>query len=55
MFKSHRINTNYRAIRKNKIDMNGAPVFAVDYISSVLAAKMCTNSHKHSMYIRFLC
>jgi hypothetical protein len=49
MFKIHKINSNYRVARKNKIDMNGAPVFAVDYIPRVLATKMCTNSHEHFM------
>jgi len=28
--------------------------FAPDYSATVLAAEMCTNSHEHSMYIRFL-
>jgi len=29
----------------------GAPVFAPDYSTIVLATKMCTNSDEHSMYI----
>jgi hypothetical protein len=28
--------------------------FAPDYIVTVLAAKMCTNSNDHSMYIKFV-
>jgi hypothetical protein len=38
----------------NKVDTFGAPVFAPDYGASVLAAETCTNSHDHSVYIRFL-
>jgi hypothetical protein len=39
---------------KNKVDTFGAPVFASDYSATVLAAKICINSHEHSMYIIFL-
>jgi len=37
---------------KNEVDTHGALVFAPDYSTTVLAAKMCANSNKHSMYIR---
>jgi hypothetical protein len=40
---------------ENKVDTYGATLFAPDYSANVLAAKMCTNSHKHSIYIRFIC
>jgi hypothetical protein len=39
---------------KNKVVTYGAPVFLPDYSAIVLPAKMCTNSHEHSMYTRFL-
>jgi hypothetical protein len=34
--------------------MSGAPLFTPDYTAIVLAAKICTNSNLHSIYIRFL-
>jgi hypothetical protein len=40
---------------ENEVHTYGALVFAPDYSATVLAAKMCTNSNQHSMYIRFLC
>jgi hypothetical protein len=55
MFKSHLIKSNHRVLRKNEVDTYGAPVFASDYSTTVLATKMCTNSNEHSMYNRFLC
>jgi hypothetical protein len=54
MFKSHQIKSNHRVLRKNEVDTCGAPVFAPDYSTTVLAAKMCTNSTEHSMYNIFL-
>ena len=53
MLKSHTIKSNHRVLRKNKVDTYGAPVFAPDYSTTVLAA-MFTYSNEHSMYIRFL-
>jgi len=50
LFISNKIKLNYRVLRKNEEDTYGAPVFAPDYSAAVLAAKMCTNSHEHSMY-----
>jgi len=41
MFKSHKIESNNRVLRKNKVDTYVAPVFAPDYGATVLAAKMC--------------
>jgi hypothetical protein len=55
MFKSHKIKSNHRVLRKNKVDTYRAPVFAPDYSNTALAAKMCINYHGHSMYIRSLC
>ncbi len=44
-----------RVLRKNKVDTYGAPIFAPDYSSAtVLAAKMCTKSNDHSIFILFL-
>ncbi len=54
MFKSLQIKSNHRVLRKNKVHTYGAPIFTPDYNTTVLAAKICTNSNKHSMYIRFL-
>jgi hypothetical protein len=51
IFKSHLINSNHRFPRKNKVDTYGAQVFAPDQSAAVLAAKMCTFSHEHSMDI----
>jgi hypothetical protein len=51
MFKSELIKSNYRFLGKNKVDTYGA----ADYSTTDLAAKICTNSNEHSMYIRFLC
>ncbi len=47
MFKSHKIKSNFRVLRKNKVN-------AYDYRPTVLAAKMCINTNEHSMDIRFL-
>jgi len=53
-FKSHRIKSNHRLPRKSIVGTYGATVFAPDFGTTVLAAKMCTNSNEHSMYVRFL-
>jgi hypothetical protein len=53
VFKSHLIKSNHRVIEKNKVDAYGAP--ALQMIITLQFAKMFTNSHEHSMYIRFLC
>jgi hypothetical protein len=52
-FKSHKIKSNHRVLRKDKVDTYGVPVFAPDSSATVLAAKLCTNSNEHSTYIRF--
>ncbi len=44
MFKSHKIKSDDRVLRKNLVDTYGAPVFAPDYSAMGLAAKMRTNS-----------
>ncbi len=44
MFKSHSIKPDHRALRKNYVYTYGAPVFAPDYSTTALAAKMWTNS-----------
>jgi hypothetical protein len=54
MFKSHQIKSNHRVLRKNEVEIYGAPVFATDYSAIVLAAIICTNSNVHCMYTRFL-
>jgi hypothetical protein len=53
-FKNHLIKSNCRVLWKNEVDNYGAPVFAPDYSTFVLAFKMFSNSNEHSMYIRFL-
>jgi len=45
MFKGHAIKSNHRFLGKNKVDTYGS----TDYSDTVLAAKICTNSHEHSM------
>jgi hypothetical protein len=44
MFKSHLIQSNHRVPRKNEVDTYGVPVFAPDYSTTVLSARMCTMS-----------
>jgi len=55
VLKSHQRKSNHRVPRSKEVDTYGAQVFAPDYSATVLAAKMCTNTNEHSMYIRFLC
>jgi hypothetical protein len=40
MFKSHKIKSDHRILRKNYVDTYGAPVFAPDYNATGLASKM---------------
>jgi hypothetical protein len=54
MFKSHQIKLNQRVPRKNEVETYGAPVFAPDYSTTVLGAKMCTDSNEHSLNVKFL-
>jgi hypothetical protein len=54
MFKSHKIKLNQIILKKNIVNTHGAPVFASSYSATILAPQMCTFSHEHSMYIRFL-
>jgi hypothetical protein len=54
IFKSHKIKSNHRVLRKNEVDTYGSLVFAPDYSNTGLAAKLCTNSNEDSIYIRFL-
>ncbi len=49
MYKSHEIKSNHRVLRKKYLETYGASVFAPDYIATVLAAQMCTNSIEHNM------
>jgi hypothetical protein len=53
MFKSHQIKSNHRTLRENEVCKYEAPVFAPDYSTSVLAAKMCTNTNQHCVFIIF--
>jgi hypothetical protein len=50
MFKSHQIKSNHRTLRENEVGKYGAPVFAPDYSTTVLAAKMCTNTDQHCVH-----
>jgi hypothetical protein len=54
MFKSHYITSYHTVLRKYKVSTCKAPVFEPDCSATVLAAKMNTNSHEHSMNIRFI-
>ena len=40
LFKSYKIKSDHRVIRKNYVDTYGAPVFAPDYSATGLAPKM---------------
>jgi hypothetical protein len=40
MFKNHEIKSNHRVLRKNEVDTYGPPVFALDYSTAGLAAKL---------------
>jgi hypothetical protein len=53
MFKSHLIKSNQRDIRKKQVDPCRYRL-ETDKSATVLAVKMCTNFHEHSMYIRCL-
>ncbi len=53
MFKSHLIKSNQSPEEKLSRYL-WSTGFALDYSVTVLAAKMCTNFHEHSMYIKFL-
>jgi hypothetical protein len=55
MFKTQKIKLNHRHLQKNKLDSYELPVFAPNYNTIVLTAKIRTNSHEDSMYIKFLC
>ncbi len=44
MIKSHKIKSNHKVLSKNKVDTYGTPVFAPVYGTTVVAAKICTNS-----------
>jgi hypothetical protein len=46
--------SNHWVQKQNKVATNGAPVLAPNCSTTILAAKMCTNSHEHSLYISFL-
>jgi hypothetical protein len=48
--KNHLMKSNHRVLRKNKVDIHGAPVFAPDYNTNYFSSH---NSHEHSMYIDF--
>jgi len=37
------------------VDTFGALILVPAYSTTALGAEMCTNSHEHSMHIRFLC
>jgi hypothetical protein len=54
MFMGHLIKSNHRAQRKNKVDTYGAAVLHLTIVPLLLAAKMCTNTHEYSIYIRIL-
>ena len=49
MFKSQLIKSDYRVLREIYEDAYRTPVFAPDYIATVLVAKLCTNSDEYSM------
>jgi hypothetical protein len=53
MLKSNLIKSNYRVLRKNKVDTQEALVFGPDYSTTVIAAKMSTNSNENSVRFAF--
>jgi len=40
MFKSYKIKSDHRVLRKNLVDTYGVPVFVPDYSATGLASKM---------------
>ncbi len=53
MFTCNYIKSDHRNLRKNWEDTYGAPVFAWDNSTLVLAAKICTNSDEHCIILGF--
>jgi len=49
VFKSQLLKSNHRVQSKNSVDTYEAPVFAPDYMATVLVAKMFTYHHEHSI------
>jgi hypothetical protein len=54
IFKSYLIKSSHIVPRKNKVHTYGELVFAPYYSATLLVAKIGSNSHVHSMYVRFL-
>jgi hypothetical protein len=49
MFQSHLIKLNHRVLRKKLLHTYGAPSFAPGYSTTVLGARMCTNSYEYHL------
>jgi hypothetical protein len=49
MLISQLIKSNHRVLSKRKVDTHGAPVFATDYSTTVVATEMCTIHYEHSI------
>ncbi len=49
MLISQLIKSNYGVLSKHRVDARGAPVFATDYSTTVIATEMCTNHYEHSI------
>jgi len=53
MFKNHQIKSNHRVLWKNEVETHGLQILHLIIVPLGLAAKMCTNSNEHSMYLDF--
>jgi hypothetical protein len=54
MFQCPKIISNHRVLKKNEVDSYGGLIFAPDDSDTILAAKVCTKSNEHSIYVRCL-
>ncbi len=53
MLKGNFIESNYRVLRKNKVDTQEVLIFVPNYSTTVIAAKMSTNSNENSVRFAF--
>jgi hypothetical protein len=53
MLKNNLIKSNYRVLRKNKVNTQEALVFGPDYSTTVIAAKVSTNANENSFRFPF--
>jgi hypothetical protein len=47
MFENQSIKSNHRVLIKHQLDTFVAPVFAPEYIATILVTELCTNQDEH--------